>query len=207
MNAPISTPSTDPYKNTSPCGTGVFCCADLICRQPDPDGPVIRGSYSTRAGWGFPPPAAGTVENRVNPKPWSLASGFSPALIGGYISGQSCPLSRWPVFRRMSTVPSPGILSDIQAPCREAPLAGAVLPTSAPSGSGRLPQCPACDAPARQKTPPPGTTRRGSFQFRLKPDGYSPAFSVRQSSANWACMAAPRCSTSSGTLYFSWWLV
>lgn len=61
--------------------------------------------------------------------------------------------------------------------------------------------------PARQKTPLPGKTRRGSFQFRLKPDGYSPAFSVRKSSANWACMAAPRCSTSSGTLYFSWWLV
>ena len=186
---------------------GLVFFAALICRQPDPDGPVIRGSCSTRAGWGFPPPAAGTVENRVNPKPWSLASGFSPYLTGGYISGQSCPLSRWPVFRRMSTVPSPGILSDIQAPCREAPLAGAVLPTGAPSGSGRLPQCPACDAPARQKTPPPGKNRRGSFRFRLKPDGYSPAFSVRKSSANWACIAAPRCSTSSGTLYFSWWLV
>lgn len=186
---------------------GLVFFAALICRQPDPDGPVIRGSYSTRAGWGFPPPAAGTVENRVNPKPWSLASGFPLALTGGYISGQSRPLSRWPVFRRMSTVPGPGIPSDTQAPCREAPLPGAVLPTGAPSGSGRLPQCPACDAPARQKTPPPGTTRRGSFQFRLKPDGYSPAFSVRKSSANWACMAAPRCSTSSGTLYFSWWLV
>ena len=86
-------------------------------------------------------------------------------------------------------------------------LPGDTPSTGAPSGSGRLPQCPACDAPARQKTPPPGTTQRGSFQFRLKPDGYSPAFSVRKSSANWACMAAPRCSTSSGTLYFSWWLV
>lgn len=113
MNAPISTPSTDPYKNTSPCGTGVFCCADLICRQPDPDSPVIRGSYSTRAGWGFPPPAAGTVENRMNPKPWSLASGFSPALTDRYTSGQSRPLSRWPVFRRMSTVPG----SRIQERC------------------------------------------------------------------------------------------
>lgn len=163
MNAPISTPSTDPYKNTSPCGTGVFCCADLICRQPDPDGPVIRGSYSTRAGWGFPPPAAGTVENRVNPKPWSLASGFSPALIGGYISGQSCPLSRWPVFRRMSTVPSPGILSDIQAPCREAPLAGAVLPTGAPSGSGRIPHAmPATPLPGK-KLPRPERPGGGVF--------------------------------------------
>lgn len=73
---------------------GLVFFTALIYRQPDPDGPVIRGSYSTRAGWGFPPPAAGTVENRVNPKSWSLASGFSPALTGGYISGQSCPLSR-----------------------------------------------------------------------------------------------------------------
>ena len=186
---------------------GLVFFTALIYRQPDPGTPAIRGSYSARAGWGFPPPAAGTVENRVNPKSWSLASGFSPALTGGYISGQSCPLSRWPVFRRMSTVPSPGILSDIQAPCREAPLAGAVLPTGAPSGSGRLPHAmPAMPLPGK-KTPPPGTTRRGSFQFRLKPDGYSPAFSVRKSSANWACIAAPRCSTSSGTLYFSWWLV
>lgn len=74
-------------------GLVFFCCADLICRQPDPDGPAIRGSYSTRAGWGFPPPAAGMVENRVNPKPWSLASGFSPDLTDRYTSGQSCPLS------------------------------------------------------------------------------------------------------------------
>ena len=186
-------------------GLVFFCCADLICRQPDPDGPVIRDSYSTRAGWGSPPPAAGTVENCVNPKSWSLASGFSPALTGEYISGQSCPLSRWPVFRRMSTVPG----SRIQECC---PIHGR------PIGKLRCREThhprvlhPAAEgfrnAPARQKTPPPGKNRRGSFQFRLKPDGYSPAFSVRKSSANWACMAAPRCSTSSGTLYFSWWLV
>lgn len=47
---------------------GLVFFAALIYRQPDPDGPAIRGSYSARAGWGFPPPAAGTVENRVNPK-------------------------------------------------------------------------------------------------------------------------------------------
>ena len=180
---------------------GLVFFAALICRQPDPDGPIIRGSCSARAGWGFPPPAAGTVENRMNPKPWSLASGFSPALTDRYTSGQSRPLSRWPVFRRMSTVPNPGILSDTQAPCRETHRPRVLHPAAE---SFRMP---CLRRPTRQKTPPPGTTRRGSFQFRLKPDGYSPAFSVRKSSANWACMAAPRFSTSSGTLYFSWWLV
>ena len=181
---------------------GLVFFAALICRQPDPDSPAIRGNYSTRAGWGSPPPAAGTVENRVNPKSWSLASEFSPALTSGYISGQSRPLSRWPVFRRMSTVPGSGILSDTRAPRRETHCPQVLHPAA----EGFRNALPAMPLPGK-KTPPPGTTRRGSFQFRLKPDGYSPAFSVRKSSANWACMAAPRCSTSSGTLYFSWWLV
>lgn len=181
---------------------GLVFFAALICRQPDPDGPVIRGSCSARTGWGFPPPAAGTVENRVNPKSWSLASGFSPALTDRYTSGQSCPLSRWPVFRRMSTVPGPGTPFDTQASCRETHRPRVLHPAA----EGFRDALPATPLPGK-KTPPPGKTRRGSFQFRLKPDGYSPAFSVRKSSANWACMAAPRCSTSSGTLYFSWWLV
>ena len=189
---------------------GLVFFAALICRQPDPDGPVIRGSCSARTGWGFPPPAAGTVENRVNPKSWSLASGFSPALTGGYISGQSCPLSRWPVFRRMSTVPGSRIQE--RCPIHRRPIGKLRCRETHrprvlhPAAEGFRNALPATPLPGK-KLPRPEKNRRGSFQFRLKPDGYSPAFSVRKSSANWACMSAPRCSTSSGTLYFSWWLV
>lgn len=180
---------------------GLVFFAALICRQPDPDGPVIRGSYSTRAGCfssarcrnGGKPRESEVMESGVR---------IPPALTGGYISGQSCPLCRWPVFRRMSTVPNPGILSDTQASCRETHRPRVLHPAA----EGFRNALPATPLPGK-KTPPPGKNRRGSFQFRLKPDGYSPAFSVRKSSANWACMAAPRCSTSSGTLYFSWWLV
>ena len=117
------------------------------------------------------------------------------------------PMACIPPHEHCARFQNTGTLSDTRASHREAPLPGAVLPTGAPSGRRRLPHAmPATPLPGK-KTPPPGKTRRGSFQFRLKPDGYSPAFSVRKSSANWACMAAPRCSTSSGTLYFSWWLV
>lgn len=187
---------------------GLVFFAALICRQPDPDGPVIRGSYSTRAGCfssarcrnGGKPRKSKVMEPGVR---------IPPALTGRYTSGQSCPLSRWPVFRRMSTVPGSRIQE--RCPIYRRP-AGKLrwrepccprVPHPAAEGF-RMPclrrPCPAKNSPARKN-------RRGSFQFRLKPDGYSPAFSVRKSSANWACMAAPRCSTSSGTLYFSWWLV
>lgn len=188
---------------------GLVFFTALICRQPDPDGPVIRGSYSTRAGCfssarcrnGGKPHESEVMEPGVRILPGSDRQIYLRSKL------PAKPMACIPPHEHCARFQDTGTLPDIQAPCREAPLAGAVLPTGAPSGSGRLPQCPACDAPARQKTPPPGKTRRGSFQFRLKPDGYSPAFSVRKSSANWACMAAPRCSTSSGTLYFSWWLV
>lgn len=114
------------------------------------------------------------------------------------------PMACIPPHEHCARFQDTGTLSDTRASHQEAPLPGDAPSTGAPSGSGRLPHAlPAMPLPGK-KTPPPEKKRRGSFQFRLKPDGYSPAFSVRKSSANWACMAAPRCSTSSGTLYFSW---